>query len=161
MTYILIHYRASVDALAHNPQGNRKMSELNVTSISELFKGLDLFESAANYEAMLEAEEQQQERIRIRAYSPEYYEWIGESKPTPPAPSAARQLVMESSHGKKCTCCKGTGQYHLTRSNTYVSCAKCAGKGYVTPIDEARSRAYYQRRTEGQPMDMSYEDYIH
>lgn len=133
---------------------NRKPAKLAISAGRED----DIFESAANYEAMLK-EQEKPEKIRIRAYSPEYYEWIGGPKSTPPTP--AKQLVMESSHGKKCTCCKGTGEYHLTRSNTYVSCAKCAGKGYVTPIDEARSRAYFKRRTEGQPMDTSYEDYIH
>ncbi|URQ88251.1 MULTISPECIES: hypothetical protein [unclassified Pseudoalteromonas] len=137
---------------------------INTLSIDDLFDTNDLFESAAHYEASLaEVDTPVAEKIRIRAYSAEYYEWIGQSIPMPEKSPEIKavELIKASSNGKACRACDGTGLYRIHKHNKDIPCAKCAGKGYITPIDEARSKAYTARRNAGLPMDASHTDYIH
>ena len=136
----------------------------NMLSIDDLFDTNDLFESAAHFEASLaELDKPKTEKIRIRAYSDEYYQWIGkdipmsEKKPT----IDAQELIKASSNGKTCTACSGTGKYRMHKFNQDIPCAKCAGKGYITPIDEARGEAYMARKRAGLPMDAKHTDYVH
>lgn len=136
----------------------------NMLSIDDLFDTNDLFESAAHYEASLsELDKPVAEKIRIRAYSDEYYQWIGKDIPMPEKkPTAsAQELIKASSNGKTCASCSGTGKYRMHKFNQDIPCAKCAGKGYITPIDEARSKAYAARKSAGLPMDSKHTDYVH
>lgn len=142
----------------------------NTLSLDSLFDTDDLFGSAATYEATLnaldapvETEEEEIEKIRIRAYSEEYYQWIGKRIPTPEkSPEInAVEAIVESVAGTHCKACNGTGLYRIHKHNKDIPCAKCAGKGKVTAIDEARSRAYAARRAKGLAMSTSHTDYLH
>lgn len=135
---------------------------INTLSIDDLFDTNDLFDSAAHFEASLaelETPTTIAEKRRIVAYSDEYYEWI--DQPKPKAKITAVDIIQASSNGKDCKACNRTGKYRIHKHNIDIPCAKCAGKGYITPIDEARSKAYTARRSAGLPMDASHTDYIH
>ena len=83
----------------------------NMLSIDDLFDTNDLFESAAHFEASLaELDKPKTEKIRIRAYSDEYYQWIGKDIPMPEKKPTidAQELIKASSNGKTCTACSGT-----------------------------------------------------
>lgn len=133
----------------------------------------DVFESALNFENQLEGNTTFEvvsaystplaEKRRIRAYSPEYYEWVGIEQPKPKktAQEVVQAVIKASSNGETCKGCDGTGKYHLYKYNKDIACAKCAGKGYTTPIDTARGKAYQQRKVSGLPMDTSHTDYVH
>lgn len=123
----------------------------------------DIFDSAAEFDAELmfnaPTVREVAEKVRIRAYSKEYYQWIGQPMPSSPIRSVAQ--IAADAMGKKCKSCAGTGLYRLHKFNKDIPCAKCAGKGIVTMIDEARTKAYIERRASGKVMSTSHTDYVH
>ena len=77
--------------------------------------------------------------------------------------TSMKSLVMQSSGACKCDKCAdevnpATGEikpghwWHFNKQAWYP-CAKCAGKGFVTKIDEARTAAYHARTA---PNDFSW-----
>ncbi|WP_165735040.1 hypothetical protein [Pseudoalteromonas sp. C8] len=135
----------------------------NTLSIDSLFDMDDLFGSAAAYEATLDATETPTaEKVRIRAYSSEYYTWIGQCIPMPaksPKINAVDQIVT-SAKGTACKRCNATGIFALN-NGTATTCYKCAGSGTITAIDEARTAKYWARKNSGQAMSKHYTDYVH
>lgn len=135
--------------------------------IPDLFDSADLYsdELDANlmFEVVTAGTPVLTEKVRIRAYSARYYEWIGQPMPVAEKAPQIRSVaqIAADAMGKKCKSCAGTGLYRLHKFNKDIPCAKCAGKGIVTMIDEARTKAYIERRASGKVMSVSHTDYVH
>ncbi|MBM7454480.1 cytochrome c5 [Oceanisphaera litoralis] len=86
---------------------------------------------------------------RIRAYSPEYWEWLGVAQPVPavePEP-AVEQIVPAID--TVCSCCKGTGVYV---GRTYQTrCARCKGDGILQPGHIKAFATWQSARAAGMP----------
>ena len=102
-------------------------------------------------------------KVRIRAYSPQYYQWLGAAKPQPvvvPQPAVEMyKKIMPDDADHECGMCGGEGSILIRKTGRYVSCARCMGKGFLVEADMKRHAAYLKRKEEGRPMNVTYKNH--
>lgn len=132
--------------------------------VDDLFQVDDLFESAAHYGAALaeiesaaEKPAEVVEKVRIRAYSDDYYKWLAMDSKARAKIEVSR--IVEEAKGSGCSRCGGTGIFQFDNGNRGV-CHQCAGSGTVTAVDAARTAKYWKRLESGASMDKHYSQYM-
>lgn len=134
---------------------------INTLSFDSLFDTDDLFGSAALYEQTLTATvAPKADKVRIRAYSDDYYKWLSHDMPAPvktPQILSVEQIVA-TAKGKPCKRCDETGTFVLDSGKKTI-CYQCAGSGRITAIDEARTAKYWERKNSGATMDKHHSQY--
>ena len=96
-------------------------------------------------------------KVRIRAYSKEYYQWLEAAKPKPAVEMYKKMMPDDADH--ECGMCEGKGSILIRKTGRYVSCARCMGKGFLVEADLKRHAAYLKRKEEGRPMDVTYKNH--
>ncbi|MDG1858778.1 MAG: hypothetical protein P8I94_06735 [Emcibacteraceae bacterium] len=96
---------------------------------------------------------------RIRAYSPEYYEWIEPEMEEAPVQLPVQETVTPVVVGK-CKKCDGKGTWYYRIGRCNLPCGRCGGDGKLTAEDVTRHANYETRKASGKPMAVNFTQFF-